>query len=155
LREALELYQEAASAFDRLGDRWGVARTAFDLGLAHCDAGAVAAARASFARAVVAFGHLRHRRGVAHVLGGFARLAMGEQRAERALTLAVASQSVRDRLGATRPVDQAELKALLEWARRGLDHRIATEACQAALGLSLDDAIEFALSDEARPTTQN
>lgn len=156
LDEALRLYEEAESAFERLGDRWGVARSAIDQGYAQSDAGNSTHARASFERALVIFADLRHRRGIARVLEGFAYLAMCERRFERALTLAVAGRSVRDATGAlARPIDQAALDSLLESARRSVDGAVATDTWKAAQRLSLEDAIEFALSDDSLLTTRS
>lgn len=154
--EALRLYEEAESAFEHLGDRWGVARSAVDQGYAQSDAGNSPDARASFERALVIFADLRHRRGIARVLEGFAYLAMREGRFERALTLAVAGRSVRDATGAlARPIDQAALDSLLESARRSVDSAVATDTWKAAQRLSLEHAIEFALSDDSVLTTRS
>jgi predicted ATPase len=147
LTEAQRFYEQAVSDFHRLGDLWGVARATLDWGHVVCEAGDHAAAGTLFERALTAFASLGHKRGLASVLEGFADLARCEQQNERALTLAGAAAAVRHSLGAVpRRAEQVAFERSLEPAWRSVDPATAQAMLTAGRQMSLEEAIECALS---------
>jgi len=82
IAEARRRYQAGADIFRKTDDRWGLARSACDLGHLACDEANYDSARASFRGALTIFGELGHKRGLALALEGLARLAHGGGRTD-------------------------------------------------------------------------
>jgi len=143
LAEARRLYQEGADIFRRQGERWGMARSSTDLGYLACDQDDPVTAHSLFEDALAIFLELGHKRGIAKVLEGFACLAVHQNNPERALKLAGAACSLRQRIGAApRPAEQAKLDATLKPAWRPGD---AKATWVAGWRMRLEDAIQYAV----------
>ena len=154
--EAERRYQEAVSEFSRLGDAWGLARSSADLGYLVCEIGQADRAQALFERALREFVGLGHKRGIARVLEGYACLAQLLGHHERALVLAGAAEAVRQALSAgLRAADQAAFAATLEPTWRALDPKQAQSAWAAGGRMSLDEAIDYAVSGRSSLTIRS
>ncbi len=146
LDEAERLYQKALDAFSSLDNHWGVASSLADLGSLAARRGDVEHADRLYRRALGGFAALGHRRGVARLLEKVATAAALQERWARALTLAAAADSLRDRIGI--PASSAERQGLevqLERARSSLgteaDHvwrEGASLPAERAVALALD-----------------
>jgi predicted ATPase len=157
LAEARRLYQQGADIFRRQGEQWGMARSSTDLGYLACDQDHPAIAHSLFEEALRIFLELGHKQGIAKVLEGFACLATHQNNPERALTLAGAAGSLRQRIGApARFVEQAKLDATPEPAWQHGDSASAKAAWVAGWRMRLEEAIQYALdgpySKPAMPT---
>jgi predicted ATPase/DNA-binding winged helix-turn-helix (wHTH) protein len=142
------LYERALTIFRDAGDPWGSARSLADLGSIHCEQGSYSSANAAFREALKVFAALEHRRGVARVLEGYACLAVAEEQAERALTLAAAATELRRLISA--PLSQAEQSPLdktLQRARKALTESEARNACNRGSTMSLEDAIRCSFGE--------
>ena len=154
--EAERLYQQAVAEFSRLGDAWGLARSSADLGYLVCEIGQADRARALFERALREFVGLGHKRGIARVLEGYACLAQLLGHHARALVLVGAAEAVRQALSAgLRAADQAAFAATLEPTWRALGPKQAQSAWAAGRRLSLDEAIDYAVSGRTPVTTRS
>lgn len=146
LTQARRLYRAALDGFTDLGDPWGLARTATDLADVTSELGEHAAARELLVQALHVFSAIDHKRGIAHVLEAFSRLAGRQQQLARALTLAGAAAAVRFAFGAApRPAEQERLDRSLEAAWRTLPEPDARRVWERGRQLSLADAIGVAL----------
>jgi predicted ATPase len=153
LAEARRLYQEGADTFGRLRERWGMARSSTDLGYLACDQDDFAAAHSLFEEALRIFLELGHKRGIARVLEGFACLAAHQDNPERALRLAGAAGSLRQRIGApARFVEQAKLDATLEAVWQQGDSAATKAMWVAGWRMRLEDALQYAVDGaQSRP----
>ena len=150
LAEARRLYQEGANTFRRLGERWGMARSATDLGYLACDQDDSATAHSLFEEALAIFLELGHKRGIAKVLEGFAYVAAHQHNAERALTLVGAASFLRQTIGAPRRRgEEAKLDAALETAWKNGGSAAAKATWLAGWRMRLEDAIQYAVDPRA------
>ena len=100
---------------------------------------------AAFREALEIFARLGHRRGVARVLEGYACLALAEEQAERALTLAAAAAELRKLISA--PLSQAEQSQLDKTLQRAWEALSESEARAPGRGsaMSLEEAMHYSL----------
>ena len=144
--EAKRLYAESAAGFRSTGDQWGEARSLIDLGSLASEQNDPESARVLLRQALRLFVDLGYQRGVARILEVFACAAVREGRFERALTLSGAAHALRHRLGVpARPSEQARLLQMVDPAWRALDPVQARAAWANAAGMSLDEAVSFAV----------
>ena len=80
----------------------GTARSAADLGYLACDQNDFATAHSLFEEALAHSLELKHKRGIAKVLEGFAYLAVHQHNPERALRLVGAASFLRQTIGVPR-----------------------------------------------------
>jgi predicted ATPase/DNA-binding winged helix-turn-helix (wHTH) protein len=146
LRSARDLYQRALSAFRQAGDGWGSARSLTDLAYLNCLEGNHSAAHAECRESLQIFAGLRHRRGIARVLEGFACLAANQGHAGRALRLHAAATHLRELIGA--PLHHAEQHALDQKLRGAwglLSEAEGKRVWAEGLEMGMERAIEYAL----------
>jgi predicted ATPase/DNA-binding winged helix-turn-helix (wHTH) protein len=144
------LYQLALTTFREVKDPWGTARSLADLGYVECESARHLAAHAAFCEALEIFSALGHRRGMARVLEGYACLAIAEGFAARALTLAATAAHARQRISAPlSPAEQLKLDQALSSARQSLQKEKADNACAAGSGMTMQEAVRFALEKPA------
>jgi predicted ATPase len=150
LGEARRLYEQGLAMFQDVGDAWGLGRSLADLGHLYCELGDHAESHSYFAQALGVFGDLGHQRGIANVLDGFARLAVRQRHAERALMLAAAASQVRLKLGvAVRPGSREQQDRTLVEAREQISPAAAAAASASGRRMSLEQACGLALGVEA------
>src|SRR5207248_9936374 len=88
------------------------------------------------------------KRAVAFVLEDFAAVAAAQGRARRALRLVGAANAVRDSIGTPlAPVERERLEHLMKPAEHVFDARARSEVETAGRGMSLGDAVAYALGD--------
>ncbi len=149
---AESLYLQALSVFEGLGDAWSAGTLLVDLGNLALGNRQPAASLQHFRQAAVAFHKLGgHRRGLARVLEGFAQLACVRGDAGRALRLAGAASALRDSLGTPlTPAEQRHLTCALDSAHATLTAVDRSKAWTEGWGMSLEQALEYGMIDEAR-----
>jgi predicted ATPase/predicted Ser/Thr protein kinase len=144
--EAASYYESALQAFRELGDGWGVASSLVDIGNLARRCGRIEEAAAAYRESLEEFNRLGHMRGTARVLEVMALLAVEQERAERALTLAGAASRLRELAGAPLPEEeQAELDRGLERARAALDLEGARQPFQCGRCMGVGEATAYAL----------
>jgi tetratricopeptide (TPR) repeat protein len=142
------LYQRSLSAFRDAGDPWGCGRSLTDLGYIDCELGNHQGGRAAFREALEIFAGLGYRRGVARAMEGFACLALAEDHAARALTLASAAAHLRRTISA--PLSRAEQSILdrtLLGAWKSLSQPKGQEAWAKGYDMSMGDAVAYSLEE--------
>ena len=133
--------------FQRLGDRWGIARSFTDLGSLASHQNDPETARSFFGQALDMFLELGHTRGVATVLEAMARAAVRDGDFERALRLAGVAEGLRDKVGVPkRPAEREQLNDDLRPAWESSGESAAEAIWAESRRMPLDDAIRFALS---------
>ena len=148
LAGARRLYQQGADLFRDHGDPWGTGRSLADLGDLAREENDLATASRLFRDALGIFTALKHRRGIARVLDGFAGLAARAGDAERAVTLAAAAAALRQTVGAPqRPRDQGRLDETLDVVRRRQEAGSARAHSAAGAAMTLEEAIRYALDE--------
>jgi len=142
---------ESLALFRREGDAWGTAHVLCQLGAVACEEGDHATARGALNEALDIFRVLGHALGITYSLEGLATLAAGHGRAAPALRLAGAAAALRDTIGSPlAPVDQAMLERWLRPARAALGDAGAAAVWQEGRAMGLEQAIAFAMSDQAQ-----
>ena len=130
-----------------LGDRWGVANvlsSLADVALAQSDYNF---ARSCLSESLNLNRQLNDRLALAYGLEYSAGLAAAENQVERALQLAGAAAAIRQLVGAPLSAkEQALLDSRLELARTTLGETASATAWQAGMALSLEQAVDFALT---------
>ena len=145
LARAQQCYERALVAFREAQDFWGAGRSLTDLGYIHLEEGRVDEARDAFRESLEIFGNLRHRRGIARVLDGYATLALAGGDAASALKLAAAASHIRHEIDALLPRnEQARVDKTLEPARALLKRNESNQAWNEGTAMSLDEAIAYA-----------
>lgn len=150
---ARELYQSALSAFREAGDRWGIARSLTDLAQIACDERDHVTAHAAYREALALFVNLGHKRGIARALEGFACSALAQRDPARALAITAAAAHLRQWIGAPlMRAEQSKLDDKLQPAWTSLNEADSKAAYARGWGMSLDNAIRYALEESASPT---
>jgi predicted ATPase/DNA-binding winged helix-turn-helix (wHTH) protein len=146
-KAAQELYEQALTIFRELDDRWGIAGTLADLGSLAREQGECPTAHSMYRESIKTFQELDHKRGIARVLEYFAGLAAIQLEPERSLRLAGAAAALRQSIGAPlAPAEQAKLETNLRPARQALPNAVSSAAWLEGRGLSVEEAVEEALS---------
>jgi predicted ATPase/DNA-binding winged helix-turn-helix (wHTH) protein len=145
---ARALYERALFAFRSAGDRWGQARSLADLGTIACELDDHASAFANFRDSLDIFKSLEHRRGIARVLEGLGCYALSTGDARRALSVAAAASHLRKMVSAPlTPAEQSKLDQRLARAWRQLGEQEGTKAWGEGYAMTVDNAIQYALSE--------
>jgi tetratricopeptide (TPR) repeat protein len=142
--DARKLYQRALAIFRDVGDPWGSARCLTDLGYIDCDQGDHSAAHAAYREALEIMARLRHRRGIARVMEGYACLALARGQADRALKLAAAATSLRQQIPLHQE-EQSKLEQMLRAARNSLSEAEGKRAWEAGAAMSMEEAVQYSL----------
>ncbi len=152
---AREFYRRALATFRETGDPWGAARSLTDLGYIDCEQGNHLAGHTGFREAMELFAALGHRRGMARVLEGYACLALAEENAARALTLAAAAAQLRRLISA--PLPQAEQSRFDRWlssAWEKLSTQEGKDAWAKGAGMSPEKAMQYSLEQQDAVSTR-
>ena len=146
--EARAWLEEAVALNREVGDKQNTAIALNNLGNVVRSQGDYAAASALYRESIILYRELGDRWALAYVLEDTGVLAVLQSRADRALRLVEAALSLRETIGAPRSsVEQEKLERALEPAREALSDA-EQEACRAqGRQMSLDQAIEYALSE--------
>jgi predicted ATPase len=147
---ARALYEQCLTTFRELGDRWGVAGSLIDLGNLTRDQKEYALAQSLYRESMLIFQELGYKRGIARLLECFAISAGAQSKPERSLRLAGAAAALRQAVGAPLPPgEQAEVEKSLESTREALAQTAASAAWLEGWGLSVEQAVEDALTSNA------
>ncbi len=147
---ARTLYEESLTMFMKSGSKWHIANVLAELGKLACEQGDCNSARSLYQESMVIFGELGDIRGIARLFEGFTALAIVQNQFERALRLAGAAHVVRKEHGVPLPPDEeTELKDRLESIRRALPQSTQEAAWSSGASMSVERAIEYALSLDA------
>jgi predicted ATPase len=148
-QRARTMYERAIATSGGHGDRWTVALTLVDLGGLLSDQGEHRAGHQRIAQALGLAREIGYRLGIAKGLSAFAKSALRRGQAERALRLAGASDAIREShgKGALYYRDEIALARDVGLARLALG-AAALEAETAGRGMTIEDAIEYALGEE-------
>ncbi|HEX5691180.1 MAG TPA: tetratricopeptide repeat protein, partial [Roseiflexaceae bacterium] len=147
---ASELYEECLALCRQLGEKNFSALTLNNLGDMRRAQGRYAEARALDRESLTDQYAIGDRWAIAYVLESFAALTAAEAQPERALRLAGAAAALRASIGAPlAPAEQLQLDRQLQPPRQALGEATADIEWQAGYGLTLEQAIAFALQDGA------
>jgi predicted ATPase/tRNA A-37 threonylcarbamoyl transferase component Bud32 len=145
--------EESLAIFRQLHDNWGIASALSDLASLSCDQGNNSEARRLYGESIKIFQELGHKRGIARALESLAVTAAAQSNAEQSLHLAGAAAALRQRLGAPLSLaEQPRLEKALDFARRALGNAAGMTAWMEGWAMPVEQAIQEALSAEARPT---
>ncbi|MFN8499018.1 MAG: tetratricopeptide repeat protein [Anaerolineae bacterium] len=147
--QAEPLLQEAMTLFERLGHKYGRARTLHDLGFLAADQGDFALADARFAQSLVLFHELGDRRNEAKCLEGLARVSAALHHPERAAHLLGAAETLRDKMESPLPPSyRAAYERTVASVRGELDAPTLARAWAEGKAMTLEAAVAYALEDE-------
>jgi hypothetical protein len=148
----LVIAEEGNALLTDRGDPWGTARSLADLGDLAREQNELADASGLLKDALAIFTGLRHRRGIARVLDGFAGLAARAGDVQRALTLAGTAAALRQTLGAPgRPRDRGRVGEAVDELRRRQDGASMRAYWTAGATMGLEDAIRYAFDERMSP----
>jgi DNA-binding CsgD family transcriptional regulator len=149
------LAEDALAVYRRVGDESQTATAATFLGTIALDAGELDSARARFSEGLTLSLELDDPSGVGFGLVGFASLAVAERRPERALRLLGAASAFARRSDAAFVRVKETMTRASDAARAMLTEQAANTALAAGQGLTLDQAVEEALTVEvATPSSE-
>ena len=144
LKESLGVWRE-------LGDRQNTANVLATMAGLAGDQGEYDVARAGLTEGLEILREVGDRRGIAFILEGFAGLALAEAQPARAFCLASAAVSLRRIIGAAAPPSwRSDLERRLEAAGTGLSRDAVEEASARGHGMTLHEAVAFALGAPSR-----
>ena len=145
--EARLLLQESLMIRRQLGDKAGLALSLNTLADVVLDEGVFADARPLLDESLAINRELGDKTAIAYLVEDYAGLAAAEARPEKALQLAGFAAALRKSIGAPLPPsEQTRVDRMLAPARQGLPEAAVTAEWESGRSLSLDEAIELALS---------
>jgi predicted ATPase/DNA-binding SARP family transcriptional activator len=140
-------HEEGLEIHRRLEDRRGIAFALSNLGCVETLLGNHAAAGDMFLQGLRLWQELGHRAGIANVLTGMAQLAVAQGRTEQAATLFGAAEALREAIGfPIPPIEQYIYDRRVAEARAALDEVRFTQRWEAGRRLSLEQAVEVAMT---------
>jgi non-specific serine/threonine protein kinase len=140
-------YEENLTIRRDLEDQRGIAESLNNLGLVVWHRGDDAAARSLYAESLSIRRELGDRRGIAGLLESFAILASAQGQAQRAACLAGAADALREVIGVPPPpADRARYDSVLAAARGALGETAFAAARAEGLAMTMEQAIEHALT---------
>lgn len=148
--EALERAENAIALFEERGDKYDL--TFFLSEVAHLlrGAGDLGEALTYYRRSIKLWWELGHRAAVAHQLECFAFIAAAQDSGIRAIKLMSAAEALREISNSVRtPAEQKEFVDTKAQLQSRVEDRIFNKAWIEARSISLDQAIEFALEENA------
>lgn len=144
---ARSLYEQALAIFRELDDKTGSARSLIDMGKLSCDEGAYDVARGLYAEALKLFSQLGETRDIARALEHIACATADQGNWNRALRVAGAAASLREKFGTPLPPSaKAYLERRLEAARQQMTTSAAATAWMEGTRMTSEKAIEYALA---------
>jgi predicted ATPase len=146
---AVPLCDEALEILRATGDASATALALLNVGLVSLVRGRSDRAENAYSECLQIAARLGHRDFVAYAEGGLAALAVRQGRMDRALRLLASAATLREAIGA--PLDPAERdiqEQTLEAIRSAFPPKTIEAAHEAARLLSLEDVVNYALSDE-------
>jgi non-specific serine/threonine protein kinase len=147
---AAAFYEESLALMREMGNTRGVAIGLLNLGHARQDQGAADRAAACYRESLSLYRGLQDRQGAARCLQGLAAVAIGCGDAVRAARLCGAAAALRTAVGVQLPATgRARFDEIVAAARAALDEAQFAAAWAAGQALSLEEAIDDALSEGA------
>ena len=146
---AQRCYEASLARFRELEDRWGVAGALSDLGNVAIDCGDYVRASSCLREALPVFRDLGHRRGVARILESLAWCDVSQARPRRALRLAGASATIREKVRTRASESELQkLRVILDKAREALNVTEHEAAWAEGSAWTFEQAVDCALSVE-------
>lgn len=139
---ALELYSQAVSTFERVGDRPELARVHSEIGWTALAASRIPVAREAFRQSLRAYDEVGSPRGIGLALTGLAAAEAADGRAERAVTIAAAADAMSERTGVVveHPMSP-EVGSQVEVARATIGKELLTALVAAGRDMSPADVL--------------
>ncbi len=151
--EARDYYLQSERLLREMGDVGDLARLVHTLGYISQHEGDLDQAEANFRESLAMFLKFGNQRGIAECLAGLAGLRAERGNAARAAALLAAATAIQDATGAAWwPADRVEIERNTESIRAALDEATFAAAQEAGRNLSLEEAVEFALSNPQQQT---
>ncbi len=145
--EASDYLEEALARQREVGDRWAIALSLNNLANAARAQGDLTRAGALYAESLAINRELGDKWALAYLLEDIGALAALQDHPVEAVRLTSAAQALRERIGAPRSeAEEEKLARLLQPARAAMDAEAQASAEAAGQALSLDRALEEALS---------
>ena len=143
-------FEECIDLFEKgIGNAQGKAFSLFHLGRIARLQGDHALAQAHHAEGLRMFRGMGDRRGLGYSLSGFACLALAQEEIERAASLFGVVDSIREELGSLlEAILQGEYEHAKDVTRKLLGEEDFNAAWLGGYGMSLEDAVQFALAEE-------
>jgi tetratricopeptide (TPR) repeat protein len=142
-------FEERLAIWQEVGSRRNIAFAVNSLGSLALAEGDYVTARARFEESMAIWGETEDRGGIAFLLSSFAELATAEAQLPRALRLAGAAASLREKHGTPlAPSSQARLERTLELVRSAFSGEDAAAAWSEGQAMTLEQAIAYALTVE-------
>ena len=142
-------YEESLTLFRQLRNQKGIAMALCNLGETSSAQGDSVGALALLKESVTLSWQLGNQKGIAYGLGGLGIVARRQSQMGRATRLIGAAASLRESIGTTlTPVEQAEVDMAVASAAEALGEATFTSAWDAGRAMTLDEAVEYALSEE-------
>ena len=146
---AQALYEENLAVYRKLGFKSGVADSLQNLGWLACGRGELASARALYTESLSLRWELGEEGRIAISLEALTRLDWAEERADRAARLLGAAARLRESIGLPLPPkDCPKHDRRMAEVRQALGEEGFASAWMKGQSLTLDQAVEYALSDE-------
>jgi len=146
--EAHSHLEEAVTIYRTIGDKWNLANAILTLGNVLRAQGDYPAAYPLYQESIQIYRDLGDRRSLAYLLESIGGLLSLQGEAIRALRLAGAATTLRERLQTPlSPAEQGQLDQALEPARQAVGTTIAAATWQAGRDLTLEEAIAEALGE--------
>ena len=149
--DARKRFSSMGPLFQELGDRHRLNMIRSEL--AHIDRheGQLDKAEAAYRETILQWKRLGHRAAVAHQLESFATIAQARQDGLRAARLYGAAEALRERIGiAMTPIEQSEYDVEIARLKAGMDGKDFAEAWKDGRGMTLEQAVAFALENKAK-----
>jgi non-specific serine/threonine protein kinase len=147
---ARELYEQALAVARELGTPWEIGNTLNEIGRAECDEGRHDLALKHFAEGVTILHGLGNRPDVIASLEGLAGVAAATAAPRRAARLSGAADALRQEMGNTRSVHESvAYERQLKPVCAILTAEAFDQAWDEGRAMSLDDAVRYALDDQA------
>ena len=147
---ARALHEESLNLFRQLGDQNGIANVLGYQGLVAQNQGDFAGARALYEESLSLFRQVGDQQGIVNALSGLGIVAQRQSQMERSARLSGAFASLRDSIGNDLdPMDQEEMDIMLTTTRVALGDDAFAAAWDAGRAMTLDEAVEYALGENA------
>jgi predicted ATPase len=151
--DARRRFSSMGPLFQELGDRHRLNMIRSEL--AHIDryGGQLDKAEAAYRETILQWKRLGHRAAVAHQLESFAFIAKAREDGRRAARLYGAAEALRERIGiAMTPLEQSEYDLEVARLKAGMDETDFASAWKDGRGMTLEQAVGFALENKAKTT---